>query len=84
MDFGFSPEQVTLREKARAWMEENIPAGWRESHQTISEHTDAGVSYSFTRSKSRFEPASAVGDTIEDLSRIRSDLHRSEFEIGYR
>ena len=49
----------------------------------ISEHTDAGVSYSFTRSKSRFEPAGAAGDTIEDLSRIRSDLHRSEFEIGH-
>ncbi len=49
----------------------------------ISEQTDAGFSHSFTRSKWRFEPASGAADAIEGLSRIRSDLHRSEFEIGH-
>ena len=49
----------------------------------ITEHTNAGVSYSFTRSNWRFEPASGAGDALEDLSRIRSELHRVEFEIGH-
>lgn len=45
----------------------------------ITEHTDASVSYSVTRNDWRFEPA----DAIEPLSRIRSDLHRSEVEVGH-
>jgi hypothetical protein len=49
----------------------------------ITEHTDASLSYTFTRSNWRFQSDSPTTSLIDDLSRIRSDLHRAELEVGH-
>jgi hypothetical protein len=49
----------------------------------ITERTDSAVTYSYTRSKVRFLSNGATATTISDSSRVRSDIHRLEVDLGH-
>lgn len=49
----------------------------------ITERTNASLSYSFTRSNWRFQSETPTTATIAGASRIRSDLHGIEVEVGH-
>ncbi len=49
----------------------------------ITDDTDASASYSFTRSHWRIQSDSLITETIDGLSRVKSDLHRTDFEIRH-
>jgi len=49
----------------------------------FTDRTDSALTYSFTRSNVRFRSNGLTATTIADASRIRSDIHRFEFELGH-
>jgi hypothetical protein len=49
----------------------------------LTASTDASLSYWFTRSNTRFQPDRTTATTLDGASRIRSDVHSLELEIGH-
>jgi hypothetical protein len=53
------------------------------SRYRITEHTDVRLSYSYTRSHSRFSAGAATANTLEQTSKIRSDIHSVDANVGH-
>jgi hypothetical protein len=54
------------------------------SHLQLSERTDAGLSYSFTRAEADYDGASPEIQLISDNSIVDGDIHGFDFEVGHR
>ena len=53
------------------------------THVQLSERTDAGLSYSFTRAESRYAGASPEIQLIRNNSIVDGDIHGLDFEVGH-
>ncbi len=53
------------------------------SRYQITERTDLRLSYSYTRSHSRFSADDATANTLEKASKIRSDIHSIDAIVGH-
>lgn len=54
------------------------------THAQLSERTDAGISYSFTRAQARYTANGALdGAALRDARRVDTDIHRISLEAGH-
>lgn len=70
---------------------EDTELRYRSDHATlilggsfqISKRTEASLSYTFTRTNTRIRSDGLTANTLDGWSRIRSDIHRVQFELGH-
>jgi hypothetical protein len=53
------------------------------SHFQLTRSSDLAVSYSFTRSNTRFRDNNTTAATLRPPSRIRSEIHSADVEVGH-
>jgi hypothetical protein len=49
----------------------------------VNRRTDANLAYTFTRTNTRIRSGGVTADILDGWSRIRSDIHRVQFDVGY-